>query len=56
MPLSIQLLNILVCPVCHGRLDYQPDQNRLVCQACKVAYPVSDEIPVLLADEGIPLK
>mgnify|MGYP003525000672 CR=1 FL=1 len=56
MTLSIQLLNILVCPACHGRLDYQPDQNRLICQACQVAYPVVDDVPVLLADEAIPMK
>lgn len=56
MPLSIQLLNILVCPVCHGQLEYQQGQSRLICSACKVAYPITDDIPVLLADEGIPLK
>ena len=56
MPLSMQLLDILVCPVCHGRLDYQPSQNRLVCPACNVCYPVTDDVPVLLTDEAIPLK
>lgn len=56
MTLSKQLLSILVCPACHGRLDYQPDKSRLVCPTCQVAYPVTDDVPVLLTDQAITLK
>ncbi len=56
MALSKQLLNILVCPTCHGKLDYQVDKNRLVCTRCEAAYLVTEDVPVLLSDEAMPLK
>lgn len=56
MALSKQLLNILVCPTCHSKLDYQVDQSRLVCMSCKLAFPVTEDVPVLLVDEATPLK
>jgi len=56
MALSKQLLSILVCPACHGRLEYKPDKNRLICPVCRVAYPVADDVPVLLVDQAVTLK
>lgn len=47
-----RLLEILVCPVCKGPLDYRKPQNELVCKACRLAYPVRDDIPVMLEDEA----
>lgn len=47
---------MLVCPACHGRLDYPPDQNALICPACRLAYPVTEDVPVMLADEAELLK
>uniref|UniRef100_UPI001F2CD849 Trm112 family protein n=1 Tax=Nocardioides alcanivorans TaxID=2897352 RepID=UPI001F2CD849 len=44
------LLEIIVCPDCHGRLD--PVAEELVCTGCGLAYPVRDDIPVLLVDEA----
>lgn len=52
MSLSPNLLEILVCPGCKGALVYEPEHNRLLCNACRLAYPVRDEIPVLLIDEA----
>lgn len=53
MPVPPDLLEILVCPQCRGDLDHQiePDEV-LVCHACRLAYPVEDDIPVLLIDEA----
>jgi hypothetical protein len=56
MALSKQLLNILVCPICHTKLDYHADQYRLDCPTCKLGYPVTEDVPVLLSDEAKPLK
>ncbi|HUY81029.1 MAG TPA: Trm112 family protein [Acidobacteriaceae bacterium] len=39
-------VEMIVCPVCHGRLEMQPDSVR--CTACGRSYPVEDGIPVLL--------
>lgn len=44
------LLDIIVCPDCHGGLEPQADE--LVCTSCGLAYPVRDDIPVLLVDEA----
>ena len=55
MSLAPQLLAILVCPKCKGELDYQERASRLVCQACNLAYPIRDDIPVMLIDEASPL-
>jgi len=52
MTLSQELLDILVCPQCKGALLYQQSHNRLLCDACRLVYPVRDGIPVLLIDEA----
>ena len=44
------LLEIIVCPDCHGPLT--PTDDELVCGDCGLAYPVRDDIPVLLVDEA----
>jgi uncharacterized protein len=48
--LDPQLLRIIVCPADRGALTPQGDE--LVCATCDLAYPVRDEIPVLLVDEA----
>lgn len=47
-----RLLEILVCPICKGPLDYRKDAAELVCKACRLAFPVRDDIPVMLEDEA----
>ncbi|ODN67918.1 Trm112 family protein [Methylophaga muralis] len=46
------LLEILACPVCKSSLIYDKQSQELVCKACRVAYPIRDEIPVMLIDEA----
>lgn len=55
MTLSHELLEILACPQCKGHLLYQEDYKRLICQTCRLAYPLRDGIPVMLVDEAEPL-
>ena len=52
MLLDERLLDILVCPKCKGGLDYRRAEVKLVCPACKLAYPVRDGIPVMLESEA----
>lgn len=57
MELDPRLLEILACPQCHATLRLQDDADgpvELVCTSdtCGLAYPVRDEIPVLLIDEA----
>ncbi len=52
MPLSPELLSILVCPACKGDLVYDEGVQRLTCNACRLRYPIVDDIPVMLADQA----
>ncbi len=47
-----KLLQILVCPLCKGPLHYKKVQQELICKPCRLAYPVRDDIPVMLEDEA----
>jgi uncharacterized protein len=57
MSLSPQLLAILVCPKCKGELEYidNPPDSSLICRACRLRYPVRDDIPIMLIDEATPI-
>jgi uncharacterized protein len=52
MNLDPALLEILVCPDCRAPLAVDEDESELVCTRCGLAYPVRDDIPVLLVDEA----
>lgn len=47
-----KLLDILVCPLCKGPLLYKKDPQELICKADRLAYPVRDDIPVMLEEEA----
>ncbi|MDX2164280.1 MAG: Trm112 family protein [Gammaproteobacteria bacterium] len=47
-----KLLGILVCPLCKGELIYKKDKQELICKFDKLAYPIRDEIPVMLEEEA----
>jgi uncharacterized protein YbaR (Trm112 family) len=47
-----KLLEILVCPVCKGPLTYDKKTAELVCRIDRLAYPIRDDIPVMLDDEA----
>jgi uncharacterized protein YbaR (Trm112 family) len=47
-----RLLDILVCPLCKGPLVYKKAAAELICKACRLAYQVKDDIPVMLEDEA----
>ncbi len=50
--LDKKLLNILVCPVSKAPLHYDVEKNELLCKASGLAYPVRDDIPVMLESEA----
>ena len=47
-----KLLDILVCPVCKGKLVYDKKARELICRVDRLAYPVRDGIPVMLEEEA----
>lgn len=47
-----RLLEVLVCPVTRGRLTYDRDRQELVSKSAKLAYPIRDGVPIMLAEEA----
>ncbi|MCM2679945.1 Trm112 family protein [Echinimonas agarilytica] len=53
MAFDIQLLEILACPVCKGKLTFDAtEEERLVCRFDRLAYPINKGIPVLIEEEA----
>jgi len=53
--MDTKLLEILVCPICKGGLQYDARSNELKCSVDKLAYPIRDGIPVMMEEEARPL-
>ena len=47
-----RLLEILVCPLCKGELIHQKERRELICRADRLAFPIRDDIPVMLESEA----
>jgi uncharacterized protein YbaR (Trm112 family) len=47
-----KLFDILVCPLCKGPLKFNKSAQELICKADRLAYPIRDDIPVMLEDEA----
>ena len=56
MALSKDLLEILACPKCKGDIRLSEKGDGLICDRCKLLYPVKDDIPVMLIDEAISIS
>ncbi|MFQ3250764.1 Trm112 family protein [Glaciecola sp.] len=52
MAFDKQLLDILACPVCKGKLVLPLEQKELICRFDRLAYPIKDNIPVLIDTEA----
>lgn len=50
--LDKKLLSILVCPLCKGELHLDRDKNELVCKLDALAFPIRDDVPVMLTNEA----
>ena len=50
--LSPELLDILACPLCKGDLNYDEENNELLCLESKLAFRVKDGVPIMLIDEA----
>ncbi|WP_291315384.1 tetraacyldisaccharide 4'-kinase [Desulfuromonas sp.] len=52
MAISEKLLELLACPKCKGEVHLRKEKNRIVCEECRLLYPIRDDIPVMLIDEA----
>ena len=50
MTLEKTLLDILVCPICKGNLTYKQDSQELLCFVDNLAFPIEDDIPVMIPE------
>ncbi len=46
------LLDILVCPACKGKVELKPDASALKCVECRRVYPVKNGIPAMVVEEA----
>ncbi|MBU1045148.1 MAG: Trm112 family protein [Candidatus Omnitrophica bacterium] len=49
--MSKELLEILACPVCKQSVELK--QDKLICQQCKLAFPIKDDIPVMIIEQAL---
>ena len=52
MAIDKELLDILACPKCKGDIRFSEEENGIICDACKLKYPIEDDIPVMLIDKA----
>jgi uncharacterized protein YbaR (Trm112 family) len=52
MPLQKEFLEILVCPECKQKVRLNPAEDALICDQCKLAYDICEEIPVMVRDKA----
>lgn len=57
-PISVdpRLLEVLVCPVTRGRLTYDRERNELVSAGARLAFPIRDGVPIMLAEDARSLE
>jgi uncharacterized protein YbaR (Trm112 family) len=55
-PVDPRLLEVLVCPVTHGPLDYDRARGELISRSAKLAYPIRDGVPIMLPEEARKLE
>jgi uncharacterized protein YbaR (Trm112 family) len=55
MAIHPELLEILACPKCKGKVELTERQDALVCSACRLSYRIDDDIPIMLIDEATPI-
>ena len=55
MAVDKDLLDILACPKCKGNIHLNDKKDGLVCEDCRLMYPIKDDIPIMLIDEAIKL-
>ncbi len=56
MPIDSELLDILACPKCKGKLLLNAASDGIVCLSCRLVYPIKEDIPVMLIDEAADLR
>lgn len=56
MSINRELLDILACPKCKGDINMNEKEDGLICNSCKLLYPIKDGIPIMLIEEAIKIS
>ena len=56
MGLDLKILDVLACPSCKGKLDYDKNSQKLICKFEKLAFPIQEGVPILLLDRAEKIK
>lgn len=56
MKIDKSILEVLACPKCKGGVYLKPSGEGLICDACKLMYPIREEIPIMLIDEALKIS
>jgi len=56
MTIRQELLDILACPKCKGKIYLNDTKDGLICDQCQLMYEIRDDIPIMLIDEARPLS
>ena len=56
MAFDNKLLEVLACPVCKGKLVLNKEKNKLICRFDRLAYDITDGIPVLIESKATPMS
>lgn len=54
--MNSDLLSILACPKCKGDLTLAGDEKGLICESCRVVFPIREGVPVMLIEEAFPVR
>ncbi|MEI8054906.1 MAG: Trm112 family protein [bacterium] len=52
MLLNSKILDVIACPICKGKLHYDKTAQELICNFDKLAYPIEDGVPIMIADKA----
>ncbi len=52
MKVTQELIELMICPACHGQVQLKPDGSGIKCSACRRVYPIKDDIPAMLVDQA----
>jgi uncharacterized protein len=47
-----KLIEILACPVCKGKLQYDKPKQELICRVDRLAFPIRDQVPILIQQQA----
>lgn len=55
MALNLKILDVIACPICKGKLDYDKNTQTLICKFNKLSFPIKNGVPILLVEQAKPM-